>query len=64
MSVHIVLHHEPSLAEETVLEIDWVEVEDDDDDLDFNPVDPGLSPYRKQRKVRKVRKIKVTIVEE
>lgn len=55
MSVHIVLHHEPSLVEETVLEIDWIEVDfEDDDELEVIP-----TPV-----MRKVRKVKVTIVEE
>ena len=58
MSVHITLHHDVGLVEETHLEIDWLDIEDDDD-LEIIPT--MLHPTHK---VRKVRKVRVTIVEE
>ena len=61
MSVHITLHHEPSLVEETHLEIDWLDIEDDDLEFSSNPEPIVIHPMRK---VRKVRKVRVTIVEE
>lgn len=58
MCVHIVLHHEPSLVEETHLEIDWVDLEEDND-LDAEVIiDRSVFPRRR------VRKVKVTIKEE
>lgn len=58
MSVHIVLHHEPSLVEETHLEIDWVDLEEDND------LDAEVIIDRSALPRRQVRKVKVTIKEE